>query len=375
MPNGDADTPCTPDPFSCFGGYDSESSSSDDENIISNSKRSEHNDAHAKRLKVAANALQANSSIDHMPVTSPGFEVYSCSDMTGYNSGQLGVRALRPYRAGEEILRERPVMRLCTSHAAASREEAEAKFDAAVHKAFDALSTKSADAVMDLSSCNEQTDGMEKTPTGIFNTNSYRLGSGSDDTDQAGLFLTAVRINHSCRPNASHHWRPDLHMMLYRAASDIGIGDEICTCYGPGDCRTTEKRQMYLKDRYSFDCACEMCQEGNETGGDDRMVAIASFHDNIQLHMTSNPEQAVKSVDNCLRLLTEHGIGNKHGPYVQPILHYGYQICLVGLQDEARARSYLARELLSTQSSQGCDSYTSIDLQLLLDEMKVDDDS
>eukprot|EP00562_Extubocellulus_spinifer_P005295 CAMPEP_0178530510 /NCGR_PEP_ID=MMETSP0696-20121128/32933_1 /TAXON_ID=265572 /ORGANISM="Extubocellulus spinifer, Strain CCMP396" /LENGTH=308 /DNA_ID=CAMNT_0020162353 /DNA_START=1 /DNA_END=923 /DNA_ORIENTATION=- len=273
----------------------------------------------------------------HVPATSSGFELFSCSDSDGYDGRgqQVGVRATRPYGAGEEILRERPCMRICTAHAARSSEEAESKFESALRDGFDSLSSVTAAAVMDLSSYNEQefdgdTDNAARTPQGIFKTNSYKLG---DEVGYGGLFLTVARMNHSCRPNAAHHWRPDLHMMVVHAARDIGVGEEICTCYGPGECRDTEARRSFLRERYSFECECDMCTEGNDAGGDDRMAAIGAFHDTIPLYIHSKPDD-------------EQGIGHPKGPYVAPILHYGYQICLAGLHDEVRASSYLARELV-----------------------------
>ena len=356
------------DPFSCFGG--GESASSDDDVPEDDGERkiisAFENHEQGRRLRQAANARQScEKEVDRVPIAGgTNFVVYSCADAVGYGPGQLGVRALRPFSAGEEILRESPAMKICTSHAAASREEAEEKFETAVDEAFDALTPRSAAAVMDLSSCNQQGGSDEgsnnKNPQGIFRTNSYQLGKG---TDYGGLFLTVSRMNHSCRPNASHHWRPDMHQMMVFASRDIAVGDEICTCYGPGDYRNTEGRRAFLRDRYSFECSCQMCREGNDMGGDDRMTAIGLFHDTIELSMTSRPEEAIKRVDRCLEQLKAQGIGNPKGPYVQPVLHYGYQICLFGLHDEVRAHSYLSRELLSVQSSEGHGSYKAIDLR------------
>ena len=355
------------DPFSCFGSDGSISSG-----VASSEDEQQHQ---GERLRRAANVRQSNTStptasIDRIPVTSPGFEVYSCSNQHGYEKGQFGIRAIRPYEAGEEIMREFPAMRINSAIAASSREEATIKFEVAVQETFDALSPVTAKAVMELSSCNQtQQDGGDgKTPLGIFQTNSFQL---DDQTGFGGLFLTIARMNHSCRPNAVHYWRPDLYMMVVHAVRDISVGEELCTCYGPGDFFGTERRRSFLREKFCFECVCDMCIEGVDAGGDDRMAEIRSFHENIGLHMASKPEEARKRVERCLDLLREQGIGHPTGPHVAPVLHYGYQNSLTGLNDEAMAQSYLERELVSIQSSQGPGSYKAISLQRILSEMET----
>lgn len=366
------------DPFSCFGSPDDESDGDEkqragpgDTNTVRNvTPRKPELVEQGRRMAEAANARQSNVLADHAPLSSTGYEIYSCADQDGYGGGQMGMRAVHAYSAGDEILRERPAMRICTAHAATSRSEAEEKFEVAVQEAFDLLTPQTAQSVMDLSSCQQQEEGVEKTAVGIFQTNSYQLG---DEKDYGGLFVTISRMNHSCRPNATHHWRPDLHMMVVHAARDIVVGEELCTCYGPGDCRVTEGRRSYLRDRYSFECACEMCREGNDTGGDDRMAEIGEFIDDIGLYTTaaSEPQKLLQGVDRCLELLKEQGIGGDAGPYAKNLLHYGYQICLRSLQNEAMAHSYLTRELISVNCSEGPGSYKAVDIQKMLDEMNV----
>ena len=369
------------DPFSCFG---SEGSSSNEENVDSlPDDEAYERQQKGRRLRQAANARQSKTytatsdggvgTIDHVPITSPGFEIYSCSNQQGYDKGQFGVRALLPYSAGEEIVRELPAMRVNSSIAAKSREEAELKFEISLQEAFDALSPTTAKSVMELSSCHQQPqdevdgqeDGDKKTPMEIFQTNSYQL---DDDSGFGGIFLTLARMNHSCRPNAAHYWRPDLHMMVVHAIRDIAEGEEICTCYGPADFFDTETRRSFLGERYSFECICDMCTEGNGNGGDDRMAEIRAFHENIMLQMSSRPDEAKKSIDRCLDLLKQQGIGHPEGPHVAPVLHYGYQNCIMGLNDKDLACSYVERELLSIQCSQGHGSHKAIAIQKLLNE-------
>ena len=265
-------------------------------------------------------------------------------------------------------MREHPAMRVCTSHPASSPEEAEDKFRRAVQEAYDACSEVTRAAIMDLSSCREENGpGGDKTLQGIFSTNTYALGQGAT---YGGLFLSLSRLNHSCRPNCVHHWRKDLHKMIVHAVRDIEKGEELYTCYGPGDCRLTSERQEYLMERYNFECRCDMCREGSDVtnDGDKREFArINRFHDNLPLLTSLDPQRASVKVKECLDLLHQLQLGEAH---FIPILHFGYGIARHGLHDLNRARSYLEREVTALEHSQGCDSYGAIDARRLLGRLK-----
>jgi len=303
-------------------------------------------------------------------ICNSGFEVYSCSNQMGYKKGQFGVRAKRDYEAGEEIIREEPALRINSSMAASNEEEATQKFKEAVQNAFDDLSPTTAKFIMELSSCRQQDkkgSSSKRTPYGIFQTNSFQL---EKNLGYGGIFLTIARMNHSCRPNAIHYWRPDLHMMVVHAGRDIAKGEEICICYGPSAFYETEGRRDYIRNKYFFHCICEMCQEGNTKGGDDRMAKIRAFHENISLEMFTRPEKVKEEVENCLHLLQEQRIGHRKGHCVAPVLHYGFQACMK-LNNISLACSYLERELVSIRSSQGDDSYKALDIQNMLAKMKA----
>mmetsp|Transcript_12382 Transcript_12382/g.27472 ORF Transcript_12382/g.27472 Transcript_12382/m.27472 type:complete len:408 (-) Transcript_12382:40-1263(-) len=395
------------DPFSCFGDGDGDSLVASDEREASETSGceiptatttgSDHkttdsalplrghlssNQRRAERLVQESNARQANMSVTHVPLRSPTYEVYSRADDYGVK-GQVGLRARRPFAVGDEIIREGPAMRVRCAHAASSREEAEEMLQCAIVETYDGLPVQTAQAVMDLSTqdkyCNESesdggtdssTDedgGGRKTVYGIFQTNSFQLG---DETDHAGLFLTIARMNHSCRPNATHFWRPDLHKMVIHATVDIGVGDEICTCYGPSDCRDTAGRRHYLQERYSFDCACGMCMEGNDAGGDDRIRELGILFEDIALRTSSTGQDAIQTlqiIDNCLELMEEQGLGGDSGQLAKPILRHGYQVAVASdLCSRDTCRSYLSRELRATTMCEGAESYRSTDIQSML---------
>ena len=387
---GDDDEPTQSDahedPFACFGGDNDVSTESD---VVNTNNTSSTNDCkvgpalQAQRLRQEAEARQAYAQIASSPTSiqplhivehetyADRFEVYECSRQDGYATGQKGVKATKAYKVGEKVLREYPSMRVCTSHPASSPEEAEVKFARAVQEAYDACSGTTQAAIMDLSSCRED-DGADitgRTLQGVFATNTYALGQGAT---HGGLFLTLSRLNHSCRPNCVHHWRPDLHKMVVHTVRDIAVGEELCTCYGPGDCRHTNERQEYLKERYNFDCLCDMCREGTDVpnDGDKREYErINRFHDNLPLLTSLISTKALDKVEECLELLRQLQLGEAH---FVPILHFGYEISRHGLQDLSKARSYLKREVMALEHSQGDDSYGAIDTRNLLQKLDAE---
>lgn len=78
-----------------------------------------------------------------------------------------------------------------------------------------------------------------------------------------GLFQTAYRINHSCRPNAQQSFvfqkgsTPKLQITVYRP---VPVGDEISLSYIDTG-KSREERQYELKKNYKFFCSCSRCKE------------------------------------------------------------------------------------------------------------------
>lgn len=382
------------DPFACFGS----NSSSDDEcdgdpnmregltirtksthsdgSNSSNSSDAESEGAKRRRLVAETNATLegasrrrqdalANAGVERVPLSSPDFEVFDAPAGRG-----RGLRALRGFSYGDEILREAAAVRVPNQQAASSAEGARRLHERAVCSSFDDLHPTTQRAYLELSSC-EQQQGPPSDDTsplvGIYQTNSYKLGDEAD----GGLFLTLARINHSCRPNSSHIWRPDLQQTLVFATKDIAAGDEIFTTYGPaGEWLDTAGRRSYLRERFSFDCRCDMCQEGDRTGGDRRMEEIGALQEELSwLDQTEQPHAAIEAVERCRSLLEAQGNGS--GVFVKSLLHRGYQISMFGLDDRPLARDYLSQELLATNMCEGPGSPNAVVLQRMLDEIAV----
>ena len=388
-------------PFACFGDSSSSSQSSssrgscsgnddgsDDDNCSNAGpddaaasesdrvqRRAASDLAESRRLREHSNANRPRAGGGRVvPITDDSrFAVFD----SGPSSG-LGLRATVGYARGDEVLREVAAMRVPNSHRAASREGAGIMHRLAVQRAYDSMHGETRSAFMDLSSSHDGGSGLggKKTPRGIYDTNSFRLGGA--DRAGGGLFLTTSRMNHSCRPNVNHHWSPELQMTLVFAARDIAAGEELCTTYGPSEWMGTRGRREFLSERFKFVCNCEMCLEGNVDGGDDRMKAIRSLQEGIALSSSlvdggaarssapggdSAAAAALESVDRCLALMNEQGIGG--GAFTKSIYHRGYAICDAA-GDEAGARAYLASELRAVRDSEGVDSPNATEIEFVL---------
>jgi hypothetical protein len=59
-----------------------------------------------------------------------------------------------------------------------------------------------------------------------FDMNSFRCGAGVD-----GICLRLSRVNHACRPNASHHSDDITGVKILYSTSEILPGEEICISY------------------------------------------------------------------------------------------------------------------------------------------------
>ena len=415
------------DPFDCFG--ESEDDSSTDDSLSKNNNLFEDSVATAEaeaergqRLLNEHEYRKKNYEHEHTPLIQKNdFEVFDSNpnnnDKNNDNDNNddninirgKGVRVLRSYQEGDEIMREGAAIRVPGKiFTASTQEEADMIFANNIRIEFHKLSKLTATAYMNLSSCrstNENDDNSNNsknndTITGIYETNSFQLG----DEINSGLFLTISRINHSCRPNVNHIWRPDLQKTLIQATRTIHAGEEIFTSYGPSECLSTFDRRTYLENKYSFVCDCTMCQEGNEYGGDDRMIELNTIFDELSLFNVdessnsngsgndddkdgneSESDKAIRSVDRGLLLLQKQGLGS--GAFVRSFLRSGYQISLnattktststIGTtgttsneyeneKNQNLARTYLERELIAVQNSEGIGSYRGIDIERTL---------
>lgn len=372
-------------PFACFGDSSCSSSSDGSDSGSDDGNRNPCLDDATAKQKVASNLAESrrlcNKSNADRPL--PLTPIVDTSRFSIFDSGPssgFGLRATVAYKRGDEIFREYAAMRVPNTQTAASLEEAGDMHRAAVERAYNLMHDDTRCAFMELSSSCDDNDDDEggggignKTPRGVYDTNAFRLGGGDNDPleKKGGVFLTISRMNHSCRPNVNHYWRPNLQMTLVFATRDIRAGEELCTIYGPSEWMDTRGRREYLSDRFSFVCECEMCREGNVNGGDERMEMIRLLQESIALSSSSlsgNSVAALQDVDRCLSLMTAQGIGG--GAFTKAIYHRGYAICTASGDDDM-ARSYLQSELTAVRDSEGVDSSNALEIECMLNQFGV----
>ncbi|EHK40673.1 uncharacterized protein TrAtP1_013336 [Trichoderma atroviride] len=111
---------------------------------------------------------------------------------------------------------------------------------------------------------------------GIARSNVSPLGPGASE---GGLFLDAARINHSCRPNAHKSWNENLQRLTVHAVRDIERGQEITISY-LGETLSYIERQAILKQRFRFDCGCDLCSatQFQRLKSDSRIRTIQQAH-------------------------------------------------------------------------------------------------
>ncbi len=85
------------------------------------------------------------------------------------------------------------------------------------------MPTDSRAALFALSDRQSELTGAGKTLWGIWQTNCIPLGSYRT----SAVFPTVARLNHSCLPNASMRWCPELRAQQVRAAAPVATGEEV----------------------------------------------------------------------------------------------------------------------------------------------------
>ncbi|EEY58766.1 uncharacterized protein PITG_10898 [Phytophthora infestans T30-4] len=97
------------------------------------------------------------------------------------------------------------------------------------------------------------TDQQMATLIGVLNTNSHEL----ENLGGSGLFLSACRMEHNCKPNCSFTTFDSTLWMT--AIRPIAPGDALSIDYGNFFYRPTPERQECLLESYGFICTCEAC--------------------------------------------------------------------------------------------------------------------
>ncbi|CAL1149188.1 unnamed protein product [Cladocopium goreaui] len=72
------------------------------------------------------------------------------------------------------------------------------------------------------------------------------------------IYENCSRFNHSCVPNAEYGVNEQGHMKV-RVIKPVAQGEKVCFSYLGDSLLSREPRQQFLRHRYFFDCACDLC--------------------------------------------------------------------------------------------------------------------
>ncbi|KAI5831715.1 SET domain-containing protein [Schizophyllum commune Tattone D] len=169
--------------------------------------------------------------------------------------------------------------------------------------------------------------------TNAFRMSCFRYLRKTRDGPYSVVCDESSRFNHSCRPNATHHFDPESFSMSIYAARDIRVGEEMCVSY-VSDCTSYEKRRENLAP-YGIECTCEACE--------DHVVSDARRSEIIPFRMPDSqvdPEAELRRYLSQILLIEKEGL-ECSDQYVQN--HAGVAIVALGLGKKGLARKYNAR--------------------------------
>ncbi|KAK2039634.1 SET domain-containing protein [Colletotrichum somersetense] len=159
----------------------------------------------------------------------------------------LGAVANATIRAGDVLLRERPVLLQLTELA-----DPVGRMQAlwVLEEGFVRLPLEDQRRVFDLS---RSTGG--HVLEDVIRTNTF--GATLNDVGHFGLFPRAARINHACMPNAITRFSPRTLELEVVAYKDVQPGEELTISYSMLNMLYEERKQALRE--WGFDCACALC--------------------------------------------------------------------------------------------------------------------
>ncbi|XP_055353887.1 histone-lysine N-methyltransferase SMYD3-like [Paramacrobiotus metropolitanus] len=89
-------------------------------------------------------------------------------------------------------------------------------------------------------------------------SNAYAIQGPMNEPVGHGVFLSAAKFDHSCKPNSSQSYDgPD---MIVRAITEIPAVEDVRVTYTALH-QPARLRRKFLKEHYFFDCECERCND------------------------------------------------------------------------------------------------------------------
>lgn len=261
----------------------------------------------------------------------PGPPIGPYTVKTSPGKGQ-GVFATREVRRGERVLVDKPffvVTRPWGTHKVLS--------------AFELLPLPMRQQYMQLY-CPDRSDDQYMTDVmRIFEANCFNIG------DQAAMFLTATRFNHSCLPNTYYSWNKKRNEIVVHSMIDIPDGEEMTICYGYAF-QPCLDRQSELRI-YSFQCKCPACQTETAFGqeSESRRSRMRVLNEQISLCqtnfngalMTYGLHDPLTAVFRLIEVIKEEGL---HGELMTPYRRASDYLRSRGNFEDALAFAHLELE-------------------------------
>jgi hypothetical protein len=174
------------------------------------------------------------------------------------------------------------------------------------------------------------------------------------------LFLTASRINHSCRHNSQNTWNENIKRLTIHALRDIEEGEEITISYLASTSEYSE-RQRFLKEKFKFDCKCKLCSlpQTQQKHSDRRLREIQTIDKSIGHFLLwggLTSERALHRLRKIFDLFDAEGIWDAS---IARAYKDAYDIAIEN-EDEPRARIFAERAYDARRLIEGDDSPVTI---------------
>lgn len=221
----------------------------------------------------------------------------------------LGLVASRPFKQGERVIAEAP---LVTWESSA---DADGAHDfAQLSRLIDGLSESERRDFYHL--CDKRSfDGTPKSVAGIWNSNSFKaedvLGKDAvNGSNRSCVFRICSRFNHACKPNCHVAWNASLGKQTVHVLADVDPGTELTIAYIAGaEAADRASRQALLSAKYLFTCQCGACGCGSTPAleaSDARMRRIATIH--TALAASPKEDELLRLVEEQLELMRTEGV-------------------------------------------------------------------
>lgn len=263
-----------------------------------------------------------------------------------------GVIATQDIPKGTRIMTEKPLFIVSTN----TMEQGNDIVDKYIAQKVKSLDKDQQRAFLSLHNCH----GTRFGPfLGICKTNMLGLGSPPIG---GGLFIEASRINHACNPNTQNSWNERISRETIHAVRDIKKGEEITISY-IGHYAPYDERQLILKTKFNFNCACEQCSlpPDHRRISDMRLDAIQKLDQGI-LGAGSNAKLGLGMVRKILTLLEEVGM---YSSQVYRAYYDAFQM-MAASDDKTRAAEFIRLALEHARVVEGNDSETVKNFQRLV---------